>query len=98
MNLRQKMQLEQEQKALFKQAQGYAFEYADKALQRNVFPSDQALKDLDQFVEQLPTTTGDPSAILKQLHQCGSPATVAQTGGRYFGFVNGGILPVTSGD
>ena len=95
MNLRQKMQLEQEQKALFKQAQGYAFEYADKALQRNVFPSDQALKDLDQFVEQLPTTTGDPSAILKQLHQCGSPATVAQTGGRYFGFVNGGILPVT---
>ena len=95
MNLRQKMQLEQQQKALFKQAQGYAFEYADEALLRNVFPSDQALKDLDQFVEQLPTTTGDPAAILEQLHQYGSPASVAQTGGRYFGFVNGGILPVT---
>ena len=36
-----------------------------------------------------------PKSILEQLHRYGSPASVAQTGGRYFGFVNGGILPVT---
>jgi len=31
--------------------------------------------------------------ILKQLDEIGSPATVATTGGRYFGFVVGGTLP-----
>lgn len=95
MTLQEKMQLEQQQKALFKQAQDYAFEYADNAGERNVFPTDQALNDLDQFIEQLPEASGDASAILQQLHSIGSPASVTQTGGRYFGFVNGGILPVT---
>jgi glutamate/tyrosine decarboxylase-like PLP-dependent enzyme len=31
--------------------------------------------------------------MLAQLDEIGSPATVATTGGRYFGFVNGGMLP-----
>ena len=95
MNLREKMQREQQLKELFKQAQGYAFDYADEALQRNVFPSAKAIEELDIFAEELPVNTGDAKAILEQLHRYGSPASVAQTGGRYFGFVNGGILPVT---
>jgi glutamate/tyrosine decarboxylase-like PLP-dependent enzyme len=32
---------------------------------------------------------------VRELHEIGSPATVASTGGRYFGFVIGGALPVT---
>jgi len=95
MNLREKMQREQQLKELFKQAQGYAFDYAEEALQRNVFPSAKAIEELDIFAEELPVNTGDAKAILEQLHRYGSPASVAQTGGRYFGFVNGGILPVT---
>jgi glutamate/tyrosine decarboxylase-like PLP-dependent enzyme len=95
MTLRDKMQREQQAKSLFEQAQHYAFEYADEALVRNVFPSDQALADLKYFDEALPENSGDALAILEQLHRYGSPASVAQTGGRYFGFVNGGILPVT---
>ncbi|MDB9952046.1 aminotransferase class V-fold PLP-dependent enzyme [Porticoccaceae bacterium] len=94
MTLRDKMQREQQAKTLYKQAQNYAFEYADEALARNVFPSGQALSDLRHFDEGLPQHSGDAKAILEQLHQYGSPASVAQTGGRYFGFVNGGILPV----
>jgi glutamate/tyrosine decarboxylase-like PLP-dependent enzyme len=35
----------------------------------------------------------DPSAVLAQLDEIGSPATVASAGGRYFGFVIGGSLP-----
>ena len=95
MTLHNRMHREQQSKALLEQAKGYAYEYADSAAQRNVFPSKQALADLEQFVEDLPTSSGDAAAILQQLHQYGSPATTAQTGGRYFGFVNGGILPVT---
>lgn len=95
MTLRYSMHREQQSKSLLEQAKGYAYEYADGAAQRNVFPSKQALANLEQFVEDLPASSGDATAILKQLHQYGSPATTSQTGGRYFGFVNGGILPVT---
>ena len=95
MTLRYSMHREQQSKSLLEQAKGYAYEYADGAAQRNVFPSKQALANLEQFVEDLPASSGDATAILKQLHEYGSPATTAQTGGRYFGFVNGGILPVT---
>jgi glutamate/tyrosine decarboxylase-like PLP-dependent enzyme len=95
MTLRDSMHRDQQSKTLLEQARGYAYEYADGAAERNVFPSKQALADLEQFVEDLPASSGDATAILKQLHEYGSPATTAQTGGRYFGFVNGGILPVS---
>lgn len=45
------------------------------------------------FDEALPDAPAETADILKQLNTYGSPATVAQTGGRYFGFVCGGILP-----
>jgi len=95
MTLRDTMHREQQSKYLLEQAKGYAYEYADGIAERKVFPSKQALADLEQFIEDLPVQYGDAETILQQLHQYGSPATTAQTGGRYFGFVNGGILPVT---
>lgn len=84
-----------EEKEIFQQAQGYAFDYADSACGRNVFPTDEAIQNLDEFAEDMPCETGNASDILAQLYHYGSPATVAQIGGRYFGFVNGGILPVS---
>lgn len=95
MNLRQTMQAEQQLKALYDQARGYAFEYAEGVADRRVFPSEQTVADLEKFVETMPSNSGDASSILQLLHQYGSPASVAQTGGRYFGFVNGGAIPVT---
>lgn len=95
MTLRDKMHAEQNRKALFDQARDYAFDYTDKVGSRNVFPSPDAMANLEHFVEDMPSGNADPSDILQQLHRYGSPASVAQTGGRYFGFVNGGIIPVT---
>ena len=95
MNLRETMLAEQQLKVLFEQAKGYAFEYAEAIADRAVFPTPQAIADLEQFVEAMPGHPGNASSILQQLHDYGSPASVAQTGGRYFGFVNGGIIPVT---
>ncbi len=93
-NLPENMFRELEERRIFEQARTYAFEYLDRVFERNVFPSANALADLDRFEEALPETPGQASAVLEQLHRCGSPATVAQIGGRYFGFVNGGVLPV----
>lgn len=92
-NLSKKMLQEFEDKSIFEQAKKYAFAYAEHAFDRNVFPTKQALNDLTQFDETLPDHVGDPAAILQQLHQYGSPATVSQIGGRYFGFVDGGVIP-----
>ena len=69
MNLRETMQAEQQLKALFQQAQGYAFEYAEGVTDRNVFPTQDAMADLEQFVEDMPGQSGDASSILQQLHQ-----------------------------
>lgn len=94
-NLRASMFAEMADKHLFKQAKACAFEYADRALSRNVFPDDEAIQQLQQFDEPLAETPGNPADIIQQLHDYGSPASVSQIGGRYFGLVNGGVIPVT---
>jgi len=80
-------------KALFKQAESYAFDYADKSLERNIFPNTQALSQMDAFDQPMPDSPGDATTIIRELHDNGSPATVSQIGGRYFGLVNGSFIP-----
>ena len=63
--------------------------------QRAAFPTPEALAGLAAFDEALPENPLDPGETLKLLDEAGSPATVASAGGRYFGFVIGGSLPVT---
>ncbi|MCG6890540.1 MAG: aminotransferase class V-fold PLP-dependent enzyme [Gammaproteobacteria bacterium] len=94
-DIRRRMFHEMEQKFVFDEARNAAYSYADRALERNVFPTDAALAGLSNFDEDMPQTPGNALQILQKLHRYGSPATVAQTGGRYFGLVNGGVLPVT---
>jgi glutamate/tyrosine decarboxylase-like PLP-dependent enzyme len=91
--IHERMFVEMKEKSIFEQAKEYAFDYADKALERNVFPTKEAIEALKIFDEELPKEQNQTSDILKMLHQYGSPATVSQIGGRYFGFVNGGIVP-----
>ena len=86
---------QQNTKALLKQAQQAAFEYIDKQPKQRVFPDQANLEKLTVFDESLPETTSDPALLLELLNTVGSANTVAQTGGRYFGFVNGNALPVT---
>lgn len=70
-----------------------AVEYINKVDNMRVYPSKETIYNLKAFDEVLPMEPEKNSEILKQLHSYGSPATVAQTGGRYFGFVCGGIIP-----
>ena len=78
---------------MFELAKDYAFDYAETAFDRNVFPTREALDNLKFFDEKMPESFGDAVAILEMLHQYGSPATSTIIGGRYFGFVNGGVIP-----
>ena len=93
--IRERMYHEMEQKFVFDEARAAAYAYADGVFHRHVFPNPQALADLANFDEPMPDDPGNALQILQQLDKFGSPATLAQTGGRYFGLVNGGVLPVT---
>lgn len=75
----------------------YGREYAASVREQRVFPDETALKALDAFDEAMPEGPGDALEVLAQLHRVGSPGTVAQTGGRYFGLVNGGLVPAALG-
>ena len=79
---------------LLNKARQFGGEYLDSLEKRPVFPADDSLKAMNALDEPLPESASDPVMALKLLHEIGSPAAVAQTGGRYFGFVNGGIIPV----
>jgi glutamate/tyrosine decarboxylase-like PLP-dependent enzyme len=75
-------------------AAGRARRYLAGLDDRRVAPDDAALAALGSFAEPLPESPQDPAATLALLDEAGSPATVASAGGRYFGFVVGGSLPI----
>ena len=78
---------------LLNQAHRYAAQYLEGVDHREVYPNDQNIANLAAFEESFPEIGSDPAQTLALLHSHGSPATVAQGGGRYFGFVNGGVHP-----
>ncbi|RIA09332.1 glutamate/tyrosine decarboxylase-like PLP-dependent enzyme [Flavobacteriaceae bacterium MAR_2010_72] len=92
--IQQQMFAELEDKSLFKKAQENALHYLDEVLDRNVFPSQEALNNLSYFDEVLPASSTNAHEVIDQLNRYGSPATVASLGGRYFGFVTSSALPV----
>ena len=84
---------EMKEGGILEMSQGYARDYLARVFDREVFPTVEALRDLRHFDEELPLEPCDAREVIDQLHQYGSPATVAQVGGRYFGFVNGSVVP-----
>jgi glutamate/tyrosine decarboxylase-like PLP-dependent enzyme len=67
--------------------------YLRRIRQRNVAPSDAAVNALKKLEAPLPLHGADAAEVLKELDEVGSPGTVANAGGRFFGFVNGGSVP-----
>ena len=89
----QALHSENEGQTIIRQALDYACAYLEELPDRAVFPTSAALDALQAFDEPLPDQPTKAHRVLAQLHRQGSPATTAQGGGRYFGFVNGGALP-----
>ena len=88
------IQDQQPARALFQLSCELASRYTEELGSRAVVPGDEALAGLAEFHEPLPLEGTEPELVIGQLDRVGSPATVATTGGRYFGFVVGGALPV----
>ena len=82
------------EKMLLRKAEEYSFEYMDTLNDKRVFPVTEQLEGLSNFDEPLPDDGTEAEMVIDMLQRYGSPAAAAQTGGRYFGFVSGGLLPV----
>lgn len=80
--------------ALLEYAERSALEYVRNINRMAAYPNAKSLATLAEFDEPLPLKGTDPLSVLECLHTIGANGTTAQIGGRYFGFVNGGLLPV----
>jgi glutamate/tyrosine decarboxylase-like PLP-dependent enzyme len=80
--------------SLLNDAAARAERYLDGVGKRSVAPSSNAIAGLRRFDVPFPAEPMASGAVLAQLDDIGSPATVASAG-RYFGFVFGGSLPAT---
>jgi glutamate/tyrosine decarboxylase-like PLP-dependent enzyme len=73
-----------------------AADYLEGLRLRDVRPLSGSIERLMEVLDgPLPDNPSRPIDVLALLDDYGSPATVASAGGRYFGFVTGGAMPVT---
>jgi len=79
--------------ALLKHAARDAMDYLEGVDGRAVAPSAEATAKLSALRGPLPPGATSAEAVLHLLHEIGSPATMAKTNGRFFGFVTGDCLP-----
>jgi hypothetical protein len=78
---------------LLQTAASRAGNYLDRIHDRRVFPDPSSVERMYRLGGEMPADGEQPEEVLALLDDFGSPATVATTGGRYFGFVNGATLP-----
>jgi len=88
-----KLRHELADRSLFQKAKDHALEYLESSNISEVFPTEESLQNLNLFDEAMPEEGIGAHEILDLLYKNGSPNTTRLNGGRYFGFVNGGITP-----
>ena len=81
---------------LMRDAAERAIRYLDGLASRKVGATPEAVAGLEALKGRLPETGADPAEVLAGLDAVASPATTANAGPRYFGFVTGGTLPAAA--
>lgn len=82
---------------ILREAAARGMRYLKELNERKVSPSEQAIAHLEFFRKPLQDDPVEALQVLDELDTYGSPATIASAGGRYFGFVTGGVLPAALG-
>ena len=82
-------------KDLLSDAMMRSVKYLNGLPDRSVEPRPDAIAKLEAFSAALPDAPTAPKEVLRRLDAWGSPATIANAGPRYFGFVTGGALPAS---
>lgn len=80
---------------LLEDAAQRAISYLEGIRTRTVAPSPEAVAGLAALDGPLPEGPGNPARTLEVMDEVCSPATMAEPGPRFYGFVTGGSLPAT---
>ena len=91
------MSLPQSTEKLLEAAKDAALRYLRERDERPIVPPAEAISALDRLRLPLAETGLPAEKVVGLLSEVGSPAAVGTTGGRYYGFVVGGALPVSVG-
>ena len=73
--IQNKMFLEIRDKNIFNQAQEFSLEYLENVFDRNVYPTEEAVKSLSIFDEELPTDSTNAKSVIEQLTKSIVPPT-----------------------
>ncbi len=95
--LQARMMRDLDDKRPLRRAVEHAFRHIDETPDRRPFPDDAALARARAMHAPMPEAGADSSAVIDRMKDGFADACVTATGGRYFGFVTGGVLPATLG-
>jgi glutamate/tyrosine decarboxylase-like PLP-dependent enzyme len=95
LNYQQKNLDSKNRKKLLERAASDSIKYLNSLESRRVSPSESELTNLEKLDIPLQEEAVDSESIIKLLNEVGSKTTVANAGGRFFGFVIGGSHPVS---
>ena len=80
---------------LLQQTTEYGVKFLDSLESRRVSPIQNELNELEKLNIPLQEESIDPESVIKLLNEIGAKTTIANAGGRYFGFIIGGSHPVS---
>lgn len=78
---------------LLERTTGHALDYFDSARTRPVAGAVPMEELVDALGRRLPDEGADPAEAIDTLVRAADPGLIVTNGGRYFGFVEGGVLP-----
>jgi len=93
MKIHDRMRQDLADKSLYERALKDGIDFYQSAHDRHVYPTDEALKGLEELEEEMPAQGTTAQAVMDVLQERGAPGALANLGGRYFGFVNGSAVP-----
>lgn len=81
--------------SIYHKASKLGYNYLTQAMDRHVFPHEEAIENLENFNEPFPELSSSSDAVLDLLKKYGESATLSHIGGRYYGFVIGSVVPAS---
>lgn len=92
--LQDKMFAELKDKQVLELAKNHAYQFLDETPDARPYPNAGEIEAARTLIETMPLNGASASEIIDLMHQRAAGAAVNALGGRYFGFVTGGVLPV----
>ena len=94
-DLQQRLEDERSRSAGLDEAVALVRSYYEEASERRIFPTKEDQEKAKAAFSPLPLDGMDAPAVVQQMHETFGDACINTIGGRYFGFVTGGVLPAT---